>query len=92
MRKKAKKRNITLGIVALLLVVTIGYATLQTNLTINGTSKINNSTWNVHFNNPSAATTGSVMIDTTAYPGAYDSTYNPAPSSDFTCNVSGFYV
>ena len=63
MREKSKKINKRLLLVLLLVIVTIGYATLQTNLTINGTSKISNSTWNVHFNNPSAATTGSVSID-----------------------------
>ena len=63
MRRKVRSKNLKLLLVLLLMIVTVGYATLTTNLTINGTSKINNSTWNVHFNNPSAATTGSVSID-----------------------------
>lgn len=62
MREKSKKRNIILSIVIILLLVTIGYATLSTNLTINGSSKLLNSTWNVHFENLHV-TDGSVEVD-----------------------------
>ena len=82
MRKESKKQNIMIVIIALLLVVTIGYATLQTNLTINGTSKINNSTWNVHFNNPTVAT-GSVAIDTSTHANAKAATKDDATTVSY---------
>ena len=88
MRKKYKSNNLKLALVALLLVVTIGYATLQTNLTINGTSKINNSTWNVHFNNPSEATTGSVAIDTNTYEQAKAATKDDATTVSYNVLLS----
>ena len=94
MRKELKKQNIMIAIIALLLVVTIGYATLQANLTINGTSKINNSTWNVHFNNPSEATTGSVAIDTTKYANAKAATKDDATTVSYNVlltNPGDFY-
>lgn len=56
MRRDLQKRNMIFAILVVLLLLTIGYATLTTNLTINGTSKINNSTWNIHFNNPTPTT------------------------------------
>ena len=82
MRKELRKQNIMIAIIALLLVVTIGYATLQANLTINGTSKINNSTWNVHFNNPTVAT-GSVAIDTSTYANAKAATKDNATTVSY---------
>ena len=63
MRKKEKKIKIVLIFVVLLFVVTIGYATLSTTLNINGTSKINNSTWDIYFDELHV-TNGSVTIDT----------------------------
>ena len=87
MKKKYKSNNLKLSLVALLLVVTIGYATLQTNRTINGTSKINNSTWNVHFNNPTVST-GSVAIDTTKYANAQAATKDSATSVSYNVLLS----
>ena len=75
MRKKVRSKNLKLLLVLLLMVITVGYATLTTNLTINGTSKINNSTWDVHFETVTI-TPGSVTIDTndnTQYAARVDS-------------------
>ena len=87
MRRESRKQNIIIGIIVLLLVLTIGYATLQTNLTINGTSKINNSTWNIHFNNPTP-TPGSVAIDTSAYQDAKAATKDSATQVSFNVLLS----
>ena len=45
--KSKRKQNALLVLVALMAVLTIGYSVVSTNLTINGTSKIKNSTWEV---------------------------------------------
>ena len=51
MSRKYRVTNMTLLLVLVLLSITIGYAVLSTNLNINGTSKINNATWDIHFDN-----------------------------------------
>ena len=48
---KNKKKYKILILVLLILSITIGYAALQSTLSINGTSTINNATWNIHWNN-----------------------------------------
>lgn len=52
MTKSKTKRNmyITLAIVTLLLVA-IGYALLNSNLSINGNTKLKKNTWDIHFEN-----------------------------------------
>ncbi len=57
--RKNKKRFSVLILLLLLAVVTVGYALLSSTLTINGTSQITNSSWDVHFENVSI-TDGSV--------------------------------
>lgn len=55
-----KKKRITIIILLLLVTfITVGYAVLSAPLNINGTSTINNASWNVHFENINV-TTGSV--------------------------------
>ena len=94
MKKKYKSINLKLTLVVLLFVVTIGYATLQTSLTINGTSKINNSTWDVHFETVTP-TPGSVTIDTndnTQYAARIDSNDNTKVDFSVAFNEPGdFY-
>ena len=54
MKKDKRKKKKVLSILVLLLLVlgiSIGYAILSQTLTINGTSSIGGSTWNVHFEN-----------------------------------------
>ena len=61
---KNRKRRDYLGILLLLVVgLSVGYALLRTNLTINGTSKIKGNTWDIHFANLQV-TEGSVSIGT----------------------------
>ena len=48
---KNKKKYKILILVLLILSITIGYAVLQSTLSINGTSTINNATWNIHWDN-----------------------------------------
>ena len=48
---KEKKIVSIIVFVLLMLGITIGYSILSTSLSINGTSNIHNSTWNIHFEN-----------------------------------------
>ena len=48
-RKKSSRVIIVLGL--LVLFISLGYAALTSNLNIIGTSKINNPSWDVHWNN-----------------------------------------
>ena len=64
MKNRNRKRKDYLGILLLLVVgLSVGYALLRTNLTINGTSKIKGNTWDIHFENL-AVTEGSVELST----------------------------
>ena len=59
---KNRKRRDYLGVLLLLVVgLSVGYALLRTNLTINGTSKIKGNTWDIHFENLNV-TDGSVEL------------------------------
>ena len=61
---KNRKRKDYLGMLLLLVVgLSVGYALLRTNLTINGTSKIKGNTWDIHFENLNV-TEGSVELST----------------------------
>lgn len=63
--KEIKKRNkrVKITIVLLLfMLLYIGYAMLSQDLNVNGTSKINNSTWDIHFDNIKVSG-GSVQIN-----------------------------
>ena len=61
---KNRKRRDYLGLLLLLVVgLSVGYALLRTNLTINGTSKIKGNTWDIHFENL-IVSTGSVELST----------------------------
>ena len=62
MKTNKRKKNIIILFV-LLLGLSIGFALLQANLKINGTSKVKNSTWDIHFENLNI-TNGSVEIGT----------------------------
>ena len=60
---KKSNKKFTLLAVALLFVISIGYAALSTTLSINGTANIASNSWDVHFANLQT-TTGSVTPTT----------------------------
>lgn len=77
----------------LVLGITIGYSYLSANLNINGTSKINTASWDVHFNNIQT-TTGSVTpvtapsIDASGLNITYSvELENPGDFYEFTVDV-----
>ena len=91
--KKTRRVLIILLLIILLMGVTVGYAILSTNLNINGTSRIKNSTWDVHFQNI-AVTNGSVQaleaptIDASKLNVNYTVDLNvPGDYYDFTIDV-----
>ena len=62
-----KTQNILLGVLAIGLVgISVAYASLSQNLTINGTAKVTAATWDVHFEGMSAgAATGYATLPST---------------------------
>ena len=64
MRRKNKK-TMYVALAALVLMISVGYAFLSANLRINGTSRIDDVTWDVHFEN-AEATANSTVTPTTA--------------------------
>ena len=61
--KKSKKRLNYLLVIILLLLVSVGYAILSTNLNIVGSSQISAPTWDIHWENVQVKT-GSVSATT----------------------------
>ena len=61
--RRNKKIDYLLLLLLLVVGLSVGYALLQTTLTINGTSKIKGNTWDIHFANLNV-TDGSVSIGT----------------------------
>ena len=76
MKKKEKKNNLMLilGIMLIALIVTVGYASLQANLQINGTDRLGSATWNVRFDNIRAYGTGNVTPTTAPFISPQDVT------------------
>ena len=62
-RRFDKKKNLTSLIIVLFLCIGLGYAFLNATLNINGTAKIMDATWDIHFTNLQV-TSGSVVIGT----------------------------
>ncbi len=60
---RRKKSNLKLILFILLVSISLGYAFLRTDLTINGTGKIAATSWDIHFNNIQV-TNGSVTLST----------------------------
>ena len=69
--KKTKRRAKYL-LLLLILFISVGYAILQSNLTINGTAHMNNPTWDIHWNNVQV-TNGSVTGTNVTSPATIDS-------------------
>ena len=91
--KERKKRMSVLILLLLVGFITIGYAVLNSDLTITGTSHITNATWDVHFETISV-TTGSVTATTapTIATGGLSITYEvtlakPGDFYEFSVNV-----
>ena len=51
MNLRVKNKRMNYIIIFLLFIITLGYALLSSSVRITGISKINNPTWNVHFDN-----------------------------------------
>ncbi len=69
---KKTKRRAKLLLLLLILCISVGYAILQSNLTINGTAHMNNPTWDIHWNNVQV-TSGSVTGSNVTSPATIDS-------------------
>ena len=64
MRKDVRKGKIIIGLLLLIGIIGVGYATLGANLKINGVAEVPSSSWNVHFKTGSIVVTdGSVSIE-----------------------------
>ena len=93
MKKKSNRKFVLLVLALLLFTITVGYAALSTTLNINGTSKINNATWDVHFANLKV-TSGSVSATKAAtIDSATEIDYNvelikPGDFYEFTVDVT----
>ncbi len=91
MNTKKKYFLSTMLLVLLLLLVTIGYAYLSTTLSINGSSKINDASWDIHFENVQV-TEGSVTANNPVINPNTTVTYNvtlskPGDFFEFTVDV-----
>ena len=98
MKNKGKDKSNTLLIVGILLiigVITVGYATLQTVLNINGTANIGGATWNIHFENIQettetnvTASTAPVAVGTSTINLSYSvSLVKPGDKYEFTADI-----
>ncbi len=93
MKKKNSKKFVLALLVLLLLTVSVGYSALSTTLNINGTSKINNATWDVHFENikvtsGSVSATKAATIDTATTTVNYNvDLTKPGDFYEFTVDV-----
>lgn len=92
-----KVQNILLGVLAVGLIgITVAYATLSQQLTINGTAKVASATWDVHFENMSdgakvgyaeIATTGKLTASGTTVSGSFGTLKAPGDSITYTFDV-----
>ena len=90
MRKK--NNSLILGMILLIVVLGIGYAYLSTTVTINGSSHINNPSWDIHFENvqvsPGSIIADDPIIDTNKTTVSYEVTLvKPGDVYSFTINV-----
>ena len=92
-----KIQNIVLGVLAVGLIgITIAYASLSQNLTINGTAKVAAATWDVHFEGMNAGTatgyatlptTGKLAASGTSVSGNIGTLKAPGDTITYTFNV-----
>ena len=93
-----KVQNILLGVLAVGLIgITVAYATLSQQLTINGTAKVASAKWDIHFANMSAgtkvgyaeiATTGKLTASGTTVSGSFGTLKAPGDSITYTFDVT----
>ena len=80
MYKKNKRKLNYMILIIMLLVISIGYAVLSTNLNIVGAGTINNPTWDIHWENVSvksgSVTASTLAIDTAKTTVSYSVTLN----------------
>ena len=89
MRRKNQKKYII--IVYLLALIGVGYAILQANLQINGTTKISSNTWDIHFDHIQV-NQNSVSIGDSDSAATIDPNNNCKIDFSVTLNVPGdFY-
>lgn len=92
-----KVQNIVLGVLAVGLIgITVAYASLSQQLTINGTAKVAAATWDVHFEGMSAGaatgyasllTTGKLAASGTSVSGNIGTLKAPGDTITYTFNV-----
>ena len=92
-----KIQNIVLGVLAVGLIgLTVAYASLSQNLTINGTAKVAAATWDVHFEGMNAGTatgyatlptTGKLAASGTSVSGSIGTLKAPGDTITYTFNV-----
>ena len=92
-----KIQNIMLGVLAVGLIgLTVAYASLSQNLTINGTAKVAAATWDVHFEGMNAGTatgyatlptTGKLAASGTSVSGNIGTLKAPGDTITYTFNV-----
>ena len=82
MRQK-KKNKLALVLIVLIATLGLGYAFLQTDLTINGTGKIAGNNWNIYFDNIQVSS-GSATLQT----GDSAPTINPTTLTDVTYTIT----
>ena len=93
-----KVQNILLGVLAVGLIgITVAYATLSQQLTINGTAKVASAKWDIHFANMSTgaktgyaeiATTGKLTASGTTVSGSFGTLKAPGDSITYTFDVT----
>ncbi len=74
--RRRRRNNLKLILFVLLISISLGYAAIQTDLSIVGTGKIAATSWDIHFNNVQV-TTGSVSLQT----GDSAATINPTDNT-----------
>ena len=91
MRVKNQRRQMMKLLLFILLVsISMGYALLRTNLTINGTSKIKGNNWDIHFENL-VVSTGSVELSTDDAAAVIDTTSKTDITYTVTLSEPGDY-
>lgn len=81
-RIKQKKKVLTSIFILLVLIIGIGYAYLNSNLSINGITEISSNTWDIHFENVQISE-GSIAIEA----GGSAAIINPSDNTEVTYSV-----